>query len=209
MNRLPVLVGLTVVLLAATLAVSLAADRRKPDTLARPLNQIPMTIGNWTGRNLPPPSLDELHVLGATAFLSRQYQESGRDLDLFIAYYATQRAGESMHSPKNCLPGDGWEISEYGSAQVSFQGRARDINRFRIQNGAASELVFYWYQTRDRIIKNEYLGKLFLLSDALMKAYTSGSIVRLVVPDVPGVDRETLAFAETMASQMEVTFGRR
>ena len=208
MSRLPVLVTFAALILAATLAVSLMADGRQPDALARPLEQIPTRFGDWSCYKQQSLSPRELEVLGATTFLSRRYRKPGRDVDLFIAYYATQRAGESMHSPKNCLPGAGWEIYQYGSAQVQFRGLNRTINRFRIRNGPADELVFYWYQTRDRIIANEYLGKLYLLSDAVTKAHNSGSIVRIVVPDVPGVDRDTLAFAETIASEMEGALGR-
>jgi EpsI family protein len=207
-NRFFVLMSFTALMLAATLGASLSADRRKPEALARPLEQIPMKLGDWSGYTLQPPDQKELEVLAATAFLSRRYRKPGLDLELFIAYYATQRAGESMHSPKHCLPGAGWEIGEYGSAQVAFHGRPRAINRFRIRHGGASELVFYWYQTRDRIIANEYLGKLFLFADTVTKAHTSGSIVRVIAPDMPGVDRDTLAFAETMASEMEGAFGR-
>jgi len=208
MSRLSFLAVLTGLMLAATLAVSLAADKRKPDVLARPLEQIPMRLGGWTGSTLPPPSSRELSVLAADSFLSRRYRKPGRDLDLFIAYYATQKAGESMHSPKNCLPGAGWEIYEYGSAELPFRGSLDTINRFRIRNGAADQLAFYWYQTRDRIIANEYLGKLFLLTDALTKGHTSGSIVRIVVPDTPEIDRDTLAFAEIIASEMGGAFER-
>lgn len=209
MNRLLILVAFTALMLAATLAVSLGADNRKPEALARSLEEIPMKLGDWRGGSLPPPSPSELQVLKATTFLSRHYQKSGRDLDLFIAYYATQRAGETMHSPKNCLPGAGWEIYDYGSAKVPFHGQPSTINRFRIRNGTSNELVFYWYQTRDRIIASEYLGKLLLLTDTATKSHTSGSIVRIIVPDLPGVDQDTLAFAETIASEMEGAFGPR
>ena len=66
--------------------------------------------------------------------LSRAYGKDSKELDLFIAFYAQQRAGESMHSPKHCLPGAGWEIWQHDSALVLTGGQQYEVNKYSIQN---------------------------------------------------------------------------
>lgn len=207
MSRLPLLVVSTALILAATLTTSLLAGNRKSATLARPLDAIPMELGDWAGSPGRSPTGRELELLDATSFLSRTYKKAGTVVDLSIAYYAVQRAGESMHTPKNCLPAAGWEILKYDSAELPFDGRPERINKFTIQNGDARALVLYWYQTRDRIIANEYEGKGFLLWDAVTKGRTNGSVVRIIVPDNPGAASDALGFARAILSEMKLSFG--
>ena len=108
--------------------------RRIPEPLAVPLDQIDSTIEGWKAagdRILPAPTL---HALSPTAYLVRTYQKDTANLDLFIAYYAQQRAGESMHSPKHCLPGAGWEIWKHDSVSIPVHGNPVQINKYSIQN---------------------------------------------------------------------------
>jgi hypothetical protein len=91
--------ALTVFMLAGTLTATRLMDRRKPQPLARPLTSIPAQIDGWTGTPGPPLAEHVQGVLNATSFLSRIYQRKDSAVELFIAFYANQRAGESMHSP--------------------------------------------------------------------------------------------------------------
>lgn len=100
----------TVLLLAASLGFSTLAERRAPDVLQAPLETISRRLAGLPATDNPAISAGVLGQLKPTEYLSRTYQGHGFTLDLFIAYYASQRAGESMHSPKHCLPGAGWEI---------------------------------------------------------------------------------------------------
>ena len=127
-----------------------------------------------------------LQRLIPTSYLSREYQKGNLRLDLFISYYAQQRSGESMHSPKHCLPGSGWEIWQHGSALVPVGGQQITINKYSIQKETNRMLMFYWYQSPERILASEYSGKAYLVWDALTSGHTSGSIVRLSLPDGPG-----------------------
>jgi EpsI family protein len=130
------------------------------------------------------------------------------DADLFIAFYARQRAGESMHSPKHCLPGSGWEIWDYGSADIPVHGQNVKVNRYSIYHSGDRRVVLYWYQSKTRIVASEYLGKLLLARDALMQNSTAGSIVRIIVPDRPGAVDVARAFAADLAPSIERCFGR-
>src|SRR2546422_9367787 len=147
----------TIVLLGGTLLASRLAENRRPEPLTQSLNRIPTNISGWMGTDNPPLAEGTLEVLRPTSYLDRVYRRGSDQLSLFIAYYAEQRAGESMHSPKNCLPASGWEIWDYASALVPV-GKVRvQINRYSIQNSGQRLVTLYWYQSRERIIASEYL----------------------------------------------------
>jgi EpsI family protein len=188
----------TVALLLVTLAVAGMADRRKVDTLKLPLDSIGPEIGEWkmTAQTTLPENV--LRALVPTDYLDRSYRKASLSADLFIAFYALQRAGETMHSPKACLPGSGWEFSERGTATITVDGRQLSINKDRIQNAGTRMWILYWYQARNRVIADEFAGKLVLVKDALFEGRTSGSFVRIVLPDAPDAANEGI----TMAAQV-------
>ena len=120
----------TAVLLLGTIFLGEVTARRIPEPLAVPLDKIPAQMAGWTASSDKELPARTLQVLDATSYLSRPYQKDSQDLDLFIAFYAQQRAGESMHSPKHCLPGSGWEIWKHDSAWIPFDrrtGRSQQI----------------------------------------------------------------------------------
>ena len=195
--------------LAATLIASALADRRTPDTLAHPLDTIDRTIGEWTVAEQQTWPASIVAILRPTSYMSRTYTRQGRQLNLFIAYYAQQRAGESMHSPSVCLPGSGWDIVSHGTTDIRLDGKPVALNQYRVQNSGRRMLVIYWYQSRSRIITNEYLGKVALLKDALTGGYTSGSIVRILLPDDAAAVQEGADFARDLIPQVQLCFGAR
>jgi len=197
----------TVFLLATTLLASKLTITRKAESLAQPLDTIDRNIAGFTGSDGPP--LDErvLSKLLCDAYLSRLYRNSNIEADLFIAYYAQQRAGESMHSPKHCLPGAGWEIWDYASTDIPVGNRSFKVNKYAISHESNRSLVLYWYQSKTRIIASEYLGKILLARDALLQHGTAGSIVRVIVPDRPGALAEARTFASGVIPQVERCFG--
>ena len=196
----------TVLLLGTTLLSGLTA-RRVAEPLAVPLDQIDSKIGAWTAagdQTLPAPTL---HALAAASYLVRTYRKDQSQLDLFIAFYAQQRAGESMHSPKHCLPGAGWEIWKHDSAFIPVHGRQVQINKYSIQNAGARMLMFYWYQSKTRIVASEYLGKILLAEDTILSGHTAGSIVRIMLPDTPASSADGLTFATRLIPEVERCFG--
>ena len=207
MRRLSLGYAVTVLMLSATLGGYALSERRRPDYLAQPLDTIGRQIGAWTMTGTVPLNDRVLDRLQLTDYLSRTYAKSGMKLDLFIAFYAQQRAGESMHSPKHCLPGSGWEIWKHDSAMVPFEGRQVEINEYSIQNAGQRMLVFYWYQSKDRIFASELLGKVLLAWDALVGGHTAGSLVRIILPDTPSAPAEGAAFAARIMPQVQRCFG--
>ena len=197
----------TLILLAATLAGSKLSAHRRSDVLAQPLESISRNVLGFTAVDNPPLSGPVLHELKCSSYLSRTYIKPGAQADLFIAYYAEQRAGESMHSPKHCLPGAGWEIWDYGKTDIQTEGRSFVVNKYSIANSGERKLVLYWYQSKGRIIASEYMGKLLLARDALMQNSTAASIVRIMVADQPGSLDYARGLAAELIPQMQRSFG--
>jgi EpsI family protein len=196
------------VLLSATIAVNHLTARRVPETLAMPLDQIDSQLLDWRVTNTQQLGASDLKALAPTAYLARTYQKGNNQLDLFIAFYAQQRAGESMHSPKHCLPGSGWEIWRLGRTLIPVDGRQVAINQYSIENAGARRLMMYWYQSKNEIIASEYIGKLLLARDALFTGRTGGSIVRIILPDTPEAATEGSAFAAIIAAKVQNCLGK-
>lgn len=211
MNAMPISISLpfaaTTAFLVGTIVLDGLAARRIPEPLAVPLDRVASRITGWTAfqdQTIPPGTL---HALKPTSYLVRNYRKGSSQLNLFIAFYAQQRAGESMHSPKHCLPGTGWEIWKHDSAFVPVNGKQFKINKYSIQNLGTRMLMFYWYQSKDQIVASEYVGKILLARDTLLTGHTAGSIVRIMLPDIPGADKEAVLFASQLIPEVRRCFG--
>jgi EpsI family protein len=188
--------GTLAAILALTYVTVVWSGQRSPEQLFQPLESIPLQIGDWTGGDTGRLSKEEEDVLLATSYIQRSYRRTdGAEANLFMAFYSMQQAGEAMHSPKHCLPGSGWEIWKYTEATVPFEDQPAVINRYYIQKGSSRLLVLYWYQSYDRVVASEYYAKICLIWDSVMKQRTSGSIVRVTVPDTPEGEQEGLELA--------------
>jgi EpsI family protein len=185
----------TAALLAATWAASTISANRSPEPLAQPLETIPRRLGDWVGSQDRELDSDTLRVLNPTAYLSRAYRRGDVPLDFFTAFYALQEAGETMHSPRNCLPGGGWEVWRHETVDIKVDGKTVTLNNYGVQNGSRRMVVLYWYQTPERIVASEYYAKVCLVWDAVLRSHTSGSIVRIVVPDRADAVQAGLEFA--------------
>jgi EpsI family protein len=186
--------GSTASLILATLfiaaaAIFLQARARSevfPPRLA--LAQFPIQLGNWTGTNV---AIDKevLDVLGPGDFLLRVYQDQGKNryLDLFVAYFRSQRAGDTIHSPKNCLPGAGWTQIESRRITISRPGHQPfPATRYVIAKGDARQVVLYWYWAHDRGVASEYWAKFYLVADSIKMTRSDGALVRITTPMFPG-----------------------
>ena len=168
------------------------------------LSSFPATIGPWSGRDIP---IDEQvqDVLKASDLLNRVYigSAAGNTIGVFVAYYDSQRRGGAIHSPKNCLPGAGWNIVKGDIVPITLSGRSEPagVNQVLIQNGMNKQLVLYWYQSQGRIVASEYTAKICLLWDAATKNRTDGAIVRIVVPVTDGNEEAALKQAQDFLGQ--------
>jgi EpsI family protein len=172
-------------LLAVTAIFLHDRSRNEVVPVRQSFDTFPQQLGEWSGTDIPIPQ-DVLDVLGPGDFLLRVYQDdSGRnpDVDLFMAYFSSQRAGDTIHSPKHCLPGAGWSPIEASRISISSPGRAPFIaNRYIIGKGAERQLVLYWYLAHDRAMASEYLAKFYLVADSIRMNRSDGSLVRVTTP---------------------------
>ena len=186
--------ALAVALLLGTAVFLQARHKTEIVPQSKPLTGFPAAVGDWQGRGLPM-SDSVRQVLGPGDFLSRVYTRPGQPyVDFFIAYFPSQQAGDTIHSPKNCLPGSGWTPMKAERLQITVPGRPRILaNRYIIAKGADRQLVLYWYQAHGRTVASEYWAKIYLVLDALRMNRTDGSLVRVLTPITPN---ETEATAE-------------
>jgi EpsI family protein len=149
----------------------------------KPLRDLPHVLGPWQGEDHPlQPQI--LQAVSVSDYANRLYVDrAAATIQLYIGFYDSQRTGSTIHSPKNCLPGAGWDPIRSGDAKVSLAGGdAITVNEYVIQQDQERRMVFYWYQGRGRVIANEYSGKFWMVADAISRNRTDGALVRLVTP---------------------------
>lgn len=191
-------VAVLLILAAAVLPARALPQRTELQPKRASFAEFPLQFGGWHGRRmtLDVVYLDTLklddYVLadfapGADASASSDSAATAlaMPVNLYVAYYASQRGGQSAHSPRSCLPGGGWNILAFGRHEIAGAGSSRTalrVNRAIVQHGADRQLVYYWFQQRGRNITNEYLVKWYLFEDALLRNRTDGALVRLITP---------------------------
>lgn len=200
-----------VALMLAGTATYLRAVARPEVVPARTtLAAFPLVLDEWSGRNGP--DLDEptLRLLGVDDYLSRIYSLHGEPaLSLYIGYYASQRKGDTIHSPMNCLPGAGWAPVTTERVTIdAADGTQVFANRVLIQKGEERQIALYWYQGRGRSVASEYASKALLVWDAATRHRTDGALIRVVSPirpsDVTGevADARARGFVARIAPQL-------
>jgi EpsI family protein len=124
-------------------------------------------------------------VAGVSDYVFRVFgPDSTPAFSVYVGYYESQATGRTIHSPRNCLPGAGWQTVESGKASVGVEGSAVPVtvNRYLLANGPSQAIVYYWYQGRGRVAHSEYRVKWDLLRDAIARGRTEEALVRIVVP---------------------------
>jgi EpsI family protein len=155
----------------------------------RPLEGFPKEIGGWRMVQQGVMEQEVKDVLRADDYITRGYAASPEKLaNLFVAFFKSQRAGQTPHSPKNCLPGSGWVWTVADTIPLTIAGRAApiEVNRYLVSRGENRSLVLYWYQSRDRVVASEYRAAAFVAWDALRYNRTDTALVRVVVPVANG-----------------------
>ena len=157
----------------------------------QPLHDLSFTLGSWIAEKDYPLDDEVLQVAGVSDYTNRIYFQPGQgSVQVYVGYYASQRTGDTIHSPKNCLPGAGWDPIQSGYATVPVSDWRRIVvNEYVIQKDQNQQLVFYWYQGRGRVIASEYAGKFWMIADAIRRNRTDGALVRVVTPMNDGEDK--------------------
>lgn len=163
----------------------------------QPFSTFPKQIGEFTGKEQF--FTDEIYAAvgvddsSLISYLNPLHPNE--NVQLYIGYYKSQRKGDMIHSPKNCMPGSGWEITSSSLENVDLQdGKTISIIKLILEKGAEKQIVLYWFHGRGRIINSEYKQKIYLVIDSITKNRTDESFVRLISPVIDKKDDETLAY---------------
>jgi EpsI family protein len=177
---------LTILLLLQ--AVAFYAVARRPEAVPNvgPLANFPTQIADWRMVEDLPLEKEVQDVLRADDTMNRRYLNStgSGSVYFFIAFFKTQRTGQSPHSPKNCLPGAGWEQITADRPLVKVPDWPIDIkiNRYVVEHGLEKSVVLYWYQSHNRVIANEFAAKFWLVADAIRYHRSDTALVKVVIP---------------------------
>jgi EpsI family protein len=174
------LVAALLIVAAGIYASGASAPERAP--ARAPLATLPMALGEWHAQGTPPLDEDMVAGLGVDDYVNRTYVAGDVGISVYLGYYASQRQGDTIHSPQNCLPGAGWQPVSLERSTIAIGGRLLPINRLVIQKGLDRQAVFYWYQGRGRTVANEFANKGWLMLDAARLRRTDGGLVRLITP---------------------------
>jgi EpsI family protein len=193
--------------LLATAVFMANARQSEPAIVRTEFKAFPMTIDQWRAVDDPPMEAAILNVLGVDDYLSRGYYHAdGSAVGLYMGFYKSQRQGDTIHSPLNCLPGAGWEPLSVGRLRVDNAGGPGhdiEINRYVVQKGLERQLVLYWYQSHGRVTASEYTSRMYLIGDAIRLNRTDGSMVRVIAPiplhaDPMGAERIATSFVRAL-----------
>ena len=202
---------LAVMLIAGTGLLLQARGRNEVFPPRQPLSSFPLQLGPWTGTDIPMEK-DVLDILGPGDFLLRDYRpqdNSQPQVNVFVAYFPSQRAGDTIHSPKHCLPGAGWQPVESSRITLSLPGHPPfPANRYVISKGESRQLVLYWYWAHDRGVASEYWAKFYLVADSMRMNRSDGALVRVTTQmhsgeTAEGAQQRVLPFADHLGPLLD------
>jgi len=185
--------GIAAVLLLATALVLQAHTRGEFFPPRASLSSLPSQIDDWTGTDN---ALDQqtLDILGPGEFLVRDYQNASQPqpwINLYLAYFPSQKAGDTIHSPNHCLPGAGWVPTSREVVQLARpDGSMFPVNRYVVSKLGERQLVLYWFQAHGRAVASEYWAKYYLVSDSIRMNRSDGGLVRVMTPMLEGESAE-------------------
>lgn len=157
-------------------------------------NEFPLNIGSWQGKAS---QLDEkiYNILGVEDYIMADFRNSpGKVINLYVGFYQSQKQGDLIHSPKNCLPGAGWNIIDSAVIPIDLDTpilKKTKVIKLLLAKGGQQQVVLYWFQSRGRIIASEYMQKIWLVVDSITKNRTDGSFIRLISPVIKDEDTAT------------------
>ncbi len=200
---------IAIVLLAATFGFSRGVEFREKVPLKRSFNEFPLTIGEWMGtrQSLDQQFIDSLHF---SEYVMVSYRSlKGREIDFYVAYYETQRKGETTHSPETCFPGSGWSFEQAGLANVvNGDVSMIKVNRAIMEKSGSRQLMYFWFPQRGRILTSLPQVKIYSFWDALTRQRTDGALVRMITPvykseRIEDAEKRLQGFAREIAPALE------
>jgi EpsI family protein len=165
--------------------------------LQQALFNFPKQIGDWIGEEkyFSQRVYDKLGV--DDSILCIYKNDNNHPIELYIGFYRSQREGDIIHSPKNCMPGAGWKFVDTRNALINIENhdrKALKVNNILLQKGNEKQVMFYWFQGRGRYISSEYIQKFYLVLDSIIKGRTDETFVRLLSPVIDGNEEKTIEY---------------
>jgi exosortase D (VPLPA-CTERM-specific) len=193
-------IGLLMISIFVTSSIS---EREEIIPARKTFPEFPDSLGDWTGKQM---SMETrvIEKLKLSDYILSDYTKlNSLPVNLYVAYYESQRKGVSPHSPRVCIPGGGWQISDISRTKIG----TLPINRIIIKKGEAKQLVYYWFQQRGRLVANEYFMKWFLFKDAVLLNRTDGALVRITTPvgsteNIKNADDRLFQFAQYLRPEL-------
>ena len=177
--------GIVAVLMLAT-AIFLQFP---PPPNVKHVGTMPYQIGDWKGTDVPIRQ-EELDILGPGEYLQREYENASQSepsINLFIPFFPTQKAGDTIHSPDHCLLGAGWFPISREVIQLSRpNGSSMPVKRYVVSKSGERQLVLYWFQAHGRVLASEWQARYYLISDSIYMNRSDGGMVRLMTPMLDG-----------------------
>jgi EpsI family protein len=187
----------------ATYGFSSAVKPVAPPPLAA-LATIPMTLAPWAGMTAPPLDPEVQKTLAADEYIRRYYVVPGEAVEMDISYYAQPRVGANMHSPLNCLPGNGWQIARVDEVPLAGAMNGARVRALTVERGDLRFAMAYWFQSRDRIVTDEFAQRFHLLGEALRRRPTDAGLVRVMAPitEAGSARAAVLSFASRLVPEL-------
>lgn len=178
--------------------------------IKKSLTKFPSTLGEWQVRSSRKTSDAVIKMLGVSDYVELNYSSpSGQSINFYAAFYELVGNGSGYHSPKNCIPGGGWGIARSKTVEIfnpKWEGPVV-VNEMIVRKGDKYQMVLYWYQNRGRIIHSEYLEKIYLVIDAILKKRRDGTFIRLMTPvpdgDIPQTEKLLQQFAALAITELK------
>ena len=179
--------------------------------IKQPLSLFPEQLGSWHRISSNQLSAEVIDILKMDDYINYIYAApDGKTIDLYVAFYQAVGISGGYHSPKNCLPGSGWGIEQVQSFTLptGIEGRnTSTVSEMVVRKQKTSQIVLYWYQNRGRIIGSEYMEKVFLVVDGLLKGRRDGAFVRLIShvddKDIPATEAVLKKFSVLAMKELE------
>jgi EpsI family protein len=197
---------IVVLLFVLTSGVLHVTESVKETPIKKPLSSFPQKMGKWIRVNTNRLSNAELEMIKPSDYLNYYYASSDGDyVNLYVSYFNGVEGG--YHSPRNCLPGSGWNVADITPIQLNphtWKAGPFNVNLMIVQKGIEKQAVIYWYQNRGRIIASEYWDKVYLVVDSILKKRRDGSFVRIMAPVYNGKIEETTSSMKGFAERVVI-----
>ena len=178
-------IAIVCVVLIASIVFLNFLDKGMSVPIKRPLEAFPKQIGKWSFLHSRSLSQQVEQKLGVDDYLECDYvSPAGQVVNLYVSYFSSME-GKGFHSPRNCMPGSGWDVASLEPLVLEVhysKSMPVEINNMILQKGADRQVVLYWYQCRGRFIRSEYMEKIYQVLDSILKRRTDGSFIRVMGP---------------------------